>query len=170
MAWPTLILPLVRNAKRSRDSLTGTKRCLTDTSTEHHATSFPKLLSFLNHCSLVRRLLHWKQVRCILYIAMYNQLLVTISTCVAAATIQYPLQADARPLNEMQPLVSSEALEADITFSNLLKRAQQLSRIAYLSFNEYNHPTRVIGSEGKLMLSAFLLQNLTCPCRTCWYY
>lgn len=45
-------------------------------------------------------------------------------------------------------LVDSEALQNTISGDNLLARARQLYKIAELSFDEFNHPTRVIGSEG----------------------
>ncbi|RDL31887.1 Peptide hydrolase [Venustampulla echinocandica] len=47
-----------------------------------------------------------------------------------------------------KPLVSSAALEHDITSKNLFKRAKQLYKIAELGVEEYGHPTRVIGSKG----------------------
>lgn len=45
-------------------------------------------------------------------------------------------------------LVSTEALQASIKSDNLLARAEELYKIAKLGEEEYNHPTRVIGSEG----------------------
>ena len=45
-------------------------------------------------------------------------------------------------------LVNTNALQADITQDNLLKRAKDLYSIAELGIDEYNHPTRVIGSKG----------------------
>ncbi|RYP00488.1 hypothetical protein DL764_006509 [Monosporascus ibericus] len=49
-----------------------------------------------------------------------------------------------------RPLVDSEELQAKITKDNLLARAEELYEIAKLSEDEYNHPTRVIGSHGHL--------------------
>ncbi|RYO76876.1 hypothetical protein DL766_008103 [Monosporascus sp. MC13-8B] len=49
-----------------------------------------------------------------------------------------------------RPLVDSEELQAKITKDNLLARAKELYEIAKLSEDEYNHPTRVIGSHGHL--------------------
>ncbi len=46
------------------------------------------------------------------------------------------------------PMVETEALQALIKGDRLLSRAKDLYSIAELSFDEYNHPTRVIGSEG----------------------
>lgn len=48
-----------------------------------------------------------------------------------------------------KPLIDSEALQARISSSNLKKRAEKLYEIAKLGEKEYNHPTRVIGSDGK---------------------
>lgn len=45
-------------------------------------------------------------------------------------------------------VVTSPALQGDIKIGNLLHRARQLSNIANLSIDEYNHPTRVISSKG----------------------
>lgn len=48
-----------------------------------------------------------------------------------------------------KPLVDSEELQSKIHKDNLLARAKELYEIAKLSEDEYNHPTRVIGSPGK---------------------
>ncbi|KAH8590832.1 aminopeptidase [Bisporella sp. PMI_857] len=45
-------------------------------------------------------------------------------------------------------LVSSAALEGHISEKSLLERAKELYKIAELGKDEYNHPTRVIGSKG----------------------
>ncbi|KAM0700447.1 hypothetical protein Q7P35_012168 [Cladosporium inversicolor] len=45
-------------------------------------------------------------------------------------------------------IVDSEALQAKIHGKNLLARAEDLYKLAELSFHDYNHPTRVIGSAG----------------------
>lgn len=47
-------------------------------------------------------------------------------------------------------LVRSAALQKDIDAQNLLLRAEHLYKIAELGMEEHNHPTRVIGSEGKI--------------------
>jgi aminopeptidase Y len=72
-----------------------------------------------------------------------------------ASIIQKPLISSSESqalisVYDSNPLVSSEALEAQITAKNLFKRAQQLFKIAEEGVEEYNHPTRVIGSKGKL--------------------
>jgi hypothetical protein len=54
-------------------------------------------------------------------------------------------------------LVSTEALQASIKKDNLLARAEELYKIAKLGEEEYNHPTRVIGSEGKSGLDTTLV-------------
>lgn len=51
-----------------------------------------------------------------------------------------------------KPLIDTEALQDTITSENLLARAKELYKIAKLGEAEYNHPTRVIGSDGKLPL------------------
>ncbi|KAF6807926.1 peptidase family M28 [Colletotrichum sojae] len=71
---------------------------------------------------------------------------------------QAPLIADEAPLfstspststsSVKKPLVETEALQDTITADNLLARAKELYEIAKLGEEEYNHPTRVIGSDG----------------------
>lgn len=51
------------------------------------------------------------------------------------------------PLAE-KPLIDSQALQDAISIDRLLDSAKDLYEIANLSWPEYNHPTRVIGSEG----------------------
>ena len=93
---------------------------------------------------------------------MYQLTPLLIFSAVAAATgiHQHPL-GEALPnlplILKPKDLVDSSALEAHITEENLLKRANKLYEIAELGINEYNHPTRVIGSKGmELNLSASL--------------
>ena len=50
---------------------------------------------------------------------------------------------------DQKPLVSSEKLQAKIDKHSLLSRAKELYEIAKASEDEYNHPTRVIGSPGR---------------------
>lgn len=73
--------------------------------------------------------------------------------CVGAAVAgQIPLYQSATPQavgsTLERPLISSSALQGDIDAKHLLVRAKQLSKIADLGIDEYNHPTRVIGSKG----------------------
>lgn len=82
-------------------------------------------------------------------------LLVALSSLAAASIPQQPLvyssNAEAPLISSSKQLVSSDALESHITKENLLKRAKELEAIAQEGINEYNHPTRVIGSKGKLL-------------------
>lgn len=69
----------------------------------------------------------------------------------AHQVVQQPLASDDLPsLWLKKPLVDTEALEATIQVDNLLARAQALFDAAKLSEDEYNRPTRVIGSAGTL--------------------
>ena len=86
---------------------------------------------------------------------MYNLLpLISLSTLTGAAIIQQQLplvqnaHSEAPLISSPEELVSSTSLEAHITKEGLLKRAKHLYKIAEKGLPEYNHPTRVIGSEG----------------------
>jgi len=87
---------------------------------------------------------------------MYQLSSLFILSAVAAVTAldQHPLGGALRPGTNPQvilkpkKLVNSSALESHITEENLLKRANKLYKIAELGIDEYNHPTRVIGSKG----------------------
>lgn len=75
-----------------------------------------------------------------------------IASTVAASVVQQPLLSS--PENAPQPhlkkpLVTSEAIQADIRSEKLLERAKRLFEIAKISEDEYGHPTRVINSDGK---------------------
>jgi len=61
-----------------------------------------------------------------------------------------PYQATVQTTGETKPLVDSSALQDLVSKDRLLRRAQELYGIAKLGEDEYNHPTRVIGSAGKL--------------------
>lgn len=52
------------------------------------------------------------------------------------------------PVTGGKELVSSESIQERINADNLLQRAKKLYSIAELGEEEYNHPTRVIGSKG----------------------
>lgn len=92
----------------------------------------------------------------------------------AATAAQIPLQYSSGAQATLNPagksgLVTSSGLQSDITIDKLLNRAKQLSKIADLGFDEYNHPTRVIGSKGDIYL-------VSCDCfmthhsgRPSWY-
>jgi len=77
-------------------------------------------------------------------------LLLAASSLAAGSIIQQPLQeqTNSQALVNSKPLVDSTTLQNDIKTSNLLNRAKQLSKIADEGIYEYNHPTRVIGSQG----------------------
>jgi hypothetical protein len=73
-----------------------------------------------------------------------------ISSLAASSTIQYPLGVQSDPdAVTKKPIVTSEGIQDDISADALLDRAQHLFSLAELSLDEYNHPTRVIGSKGK---------------------
>ena len=78
--------------------------------------------------------------------------IILLSSLVGASTIQQPLANSpiSNTLTTKKPLVDSESLQSHITSANLLKRAKHLFQIAELGIDEYNHPTRVIGSEGTI--------------------
>ncbi|KAL4765867.1 uncharacterized protein BDW70DRAFT_38954 [Aspergillus foveolatus] len=68
---------------------------------------------------------------------------------ISALGIPLPETLEQLPLSGAQkPLVSSEGLQAQIHVSNLLDRAKVLYSLAERGIDEYNHPTRVIGSKG----------------------
>lgn len=71
--------------------------------------------------------------------------IVAFSALAASSVIERSADHDHR-----ERFVDSQRLEKDITSKNLLKRAKQLFKIAELGVEEYGHPTRVIGSKGKL--------------------
>jgi aminopeptidase Y len=67
--------------------------------------------------------------------------------------IQIPMLSSSKeaPINiadETKPLVNSTELQDLISGDRLLARAKKLFEIAKLGEEEYNHPTRVIGSAG----------------------
>ena len=78
----------------------------------------------------------------------------------SAFRLQLPFLQDQAPLvdivntdtntnTHVKPVIDSEALQASISSDNLLARAKELYKIAKLGEDEYNHPTRVIGSDGE---------------------
>ncbi len=90
-----------------------------------------------------------------------NRLLpfIGLSAVAGATAIQQPLHdiSSSQALINTKPLISSEELQSYITADNLLERAKRLFEIAELGVDEYNHPTRVIGSAGKF--SQFHLES-----------
>lgn len=86
---------------------------------------------------------------------MYRStLLLAAASLATSAVIQQPITEQG---SDSLPLVDSSCLQGDISTPNLLKRARHLYEIAEESVHEYNHPTRVIGSQG--MLQLFLLSG-----------
>ncbi|TEA20648.1 Aminopeptidase Y [Colletotrichum sidae] len=83
---------------------------------------------------------------------------------------QAPLVADEAPFvsaapsstspSTKKPLVDTEALQDTIHADNLLVRAKELYEIAKLGEEEYNHPTRVIGSDGHRGTLEYIYFNL----------
>ncbi|RDW93756.1 Peptide hydrolase [Aspergillus mulundensis] len=70
---------------------------------------------------------------------------------ISALGIPLPETFEQQPLGDAQKLlVSSEELQGQIHVSNLLDRAKVLFSLAERGIDEYNHPTRVIGSKGHL--------------------
>jgi aminopeptidase Y len=73
-----------------------------------------------------------------------------------AGALQIPLlsshnQAPLGHAHGSKPLVNSTELQDLISGDRLMVRANKLYEIAKLGEEEYNHPTRVIGSAGRLM-------------------
>ncbi|GAB1319914.1 Aminopeptidase Y [Madurella fahalii] len=80
------------------------------------------------------------------------------------AALHIPGQEQIPLTSEVQvgkPLVDSETLQGTISSKNLFSRAKQLYRIAKLSEDEYNHPTRVIGSKGHLGTLTYIYETLS---------
>ncbi|KAL2137662.1 hypothetical protein VTI28DRAFT_8620 [Corynascus sepedonium] len=71
---------------------------------------------------------------------------------------QLPIGGDS---SRRKPLVNSEDLQATISIDALLARAKNLFKIAHLSEEEYNHPTRVIGSKGHQGTLDYILDTLS---------
>jgi aminopeptidase Y len=85
-------------------------------------------------------------------------LIATIATVhqAVSAQLQKPLLSQPEDLLEIdntrgKPLVDTELLQASFTTESLLERAKALYGLAKSSEDEFGHPTRVIGSEGKLL-------------------
>ncbi|KAL4778011.1 hypothetical protein BJX76DRAFT_178844 [Aspergillus varians] len=81
---------------------------------------------------------------------------------IAALNIPFPQALEQLPLRDTQKnIVSTEALQADIHVSNLLDRAKILYSLAERGIDEYNHPTRVIGSKGHLGTLDYIYSTIT---------
>jgi aminopeptidase Y len=73
-----------------------------------------------------------------------------------AGALQIPLFSSNNPAplghpHGSKPLINSTELQELISGDRLMIRAKKLYEIAKLGEAEYNHPTRVIGSAGRLM-------------------
>ncbi|KAI2606565.1 Zn-dependent exopeptidase [Hypoxylon sp. NC1633] len=88
------------------------------------------------------------------------------STATATATeLQIPLVPTQQgPLGVgnalAKPLVDTDKLQASIKTENLLSRAKDLYSFAQLSEAEFNHPTRVIGSEGHGATLGYIYESM----------
>ncbi|KAI1342470.1 Zn-dependent exopeptidase [Xylariaceae sp. FL0016] len=82
----------------------------------------------------------------------------------AVAQEQKPLSVEqtveAADKSQTKPKVNSDDLQALITSDNLLARAKDLYDIAKVSEEHYNHPTRVIGSDGHLGTLKYIKQEI----------
>lgn len=77
--------------------------------------------------------------------------LLTLAATAAASPTQEILKVDSsssQVVINSKPLIDTKAIQALITAKGLKRRAEKLYEIAKLGEDEYNHPTRVIGSEG----------------------
>jgi aminopeptidase Y len=85
-------------------------------------------------------------------LAVAGGLILALLDGASSLEIPWLVPSQQRPLTSAQsigkPLVSSEDLQLTINPKNLLYRAEELYKIAKLGEDEYNHPTRVIGSQG----------------------
>jgi len=86
---------------------------------------------------------------------MYNFFsLIALSSAIRISAVQYPLQeasnSQALISDVNKPEIDTGTLQGHLTAKNLLKRAKKLFEIAELGAEEYNHPTRVIGSAGRV--------------------
>ncbi|KAL2810810.1 hypothetical protein BJX63DRAFT_302138 [Aspergillus granulosus] len=79
------------------------------------------------------------------------------------SALRIPPQAlEQSPLGNVgKELVSSEALQSQISVNNLLDRAKVLYGLAERGIDEYNHPTRVIGSKGHLGTVDYIYSTVT---------
>ncbi|RAH68556.1 aminopeptidase [Aspergillus aculeatinus CBS 121060] len=81
-----------------------------------------------------------------------------------AGALQLPLFQASSSQSELstssKQLIDSELLQKEVKAENLLKRAEELYEIAKLSEEEYQHPTRVIGSKGHLGTLDYIYSTL----------
>jgi len=96
----------------------------------------------------------------------FSHLLTALAVLSGASALQLPLfwtQGQQSPVSSVgKELISSAAIQGDIDADNLLKRAKKLFEIAKLGEDEYNHPTRVIGSKGIFSVFSPSKCKITC--------
>ncbi|KAK9235412.1 hypothetical protein V1525DRAFT_271011 [Lipomyces kononenkoae] len=95
---------------------------------------------------------------------MRPSLVLAFASQVVAAGIQLPLvlpSASSPAVSSVgKPIVTSDALQADIDAKNLLERANHLYELAKLSNPDYSHPTRVIGSKGHVATIDYIYSTI----------
>jgi len=100
------------------------------------------------------------------FLMMHLLSLLALPALALSAVVQQLLVDDVESqtplISTSKELVNSTALEAHITKTNLLERAKHLFKIAELGAEEYNHPTRVIGSKGKPQLHHCIIYETPC--------
>lgn len=96
----------------------------------------------------------------------------SLALCAAlagASALQIPFlspSTDQAPLKPSEnkdgtkPLIDSEALQDLVSGDRLLRRAKELYEMAKLGEDEYNHPTRVIGSKGHAGTLSYIYKTL----------
>ncbi|KAF2464451.1 Zn-dependent exopeptidase [Lindgomyces ingoldianus] len=92
-------------------------------------------------------------------------LLALCVTVTGAAALQVPLlpstsQMPVQSASERKPLIDSSALQDLISGDRLMARAKEMFEIAKLGEDEYNHPTRVIGSLGHLGTLSYIYETI----------
>lgn len=81
-----------------------------------------------------------------------------------AAALQIPLLSNSQsllgPPHETKPAINSTELQDLISGDRLMVRAKKLYEIAKLGEDEYNHPTRVIGSAGHIGTLSYIYETI----------
>jgi hypothetical protein len=91
-----------------------------------------------------------------IHIMVYLSGFALCAAVTGAGALQLPIfsshnQAPLGHPHGSKPLVNSTELQDLISGDRLMTRAKKLYEIAKLGEEEYNHPTRVIGSAGKML-------------------
>ncbi|KAF2243074.1 aminopeptidase-like protein Y [Trematosphaeria pertusa] len=100
-----------------------------------------------------------------MYMMVISSALALCAGAAGAAALQIPLlsshkQAPIQVADEPKPLVNSSALQDLISGDRLMVRAKKMFEIAKLGEDEYNHPTRVIGSAGHLGTLSYIYETI----------